>query len=444
MFRADGNEKLGDQLFKKFNIVGTPTVMTLDGDGNEVDWVLGYGPPPEKFQAKMEAMVAGTDTYRSLSQAFTKNPKDPVAAFKLARKWAQRINEAKAEEFYRAVIALDPEGKSGTHTDDYYKTTATYTEFAEYALGGSSLSPDSSNKARGPEPMKAFILKYPKSQLLKQAYGRLSEYYFASAASKAEAAAFYADYTSKFPEDPEILDAWLTRITRDKENFEKGAELADRIQFLTRSNPLASLNQDLASFYYAKGDAAEADKVYGKDFMTSRAQSLARDMMNYATYWAGRNANLDAAISAAETALKINPDSSYYLRQAATVYLKAGKEDKALEVFGPAFAQKSMSTVDALSLNLLAGYASFWARQGKNLDSALEAARKAVELSSNANPNAYNGWYALSSVLLARKDYDGALKAAEKAVELAADDEKDYYRKNIEKIKAAQAAAVKK
>jgi tetratricopeptide (TPR) repeat protein len=443
MFRADGNEKLGAELFKKFNIIATPTVMTLGGDGNEVDWVVGYGPPPEKFQATMEAMVAGTDTYRSLSQASAKNPKDPVTAFKLARKWAARYNEAKAAEFYRAVVALDPEGKSGTHTNDYYKTTATYTEFAEYALAGNALSPDPSNKARGPEPLKAFIRKYPQSQLLKQAYDRLSSDYFESEGSKAEAAAFYAEYTSKFPDDPEVLNAWLTRITRDKENFEKGAELADRIQFLTRSNPLASLNQNLASFYFAKGDAAEADKVYGKDFMTNRAQSLALDMIKYATYWAGRNANLDAAISAAETALKINPDSSYYLRQAATVYLKAGKEDKALEVFGPAFAQKSMSTIDALSLNLLAGYASFWARQGKNLDSALEAARKAVELSSDANPNAY-GWDALSSVLLARKDYDGALKAAEKAVELAADDSKDYYRKNIEKIKAAQAAAVKK
>ena len=70
--------------------------------------------------------------------------------------------------------------------------------------------------------------------------------------------------------------------------------------------------------------------------------------------------------------------------------------------------------------------------------------RKAVELSSNANPNAYNGWYALSSVLLAKKDYDAALKAAEKTVDLADDVFKDYYRKNIEKIKAAQAAAVKK
>jgi tetratricopeptide (TPR) repeat protein len=439
MFRADGNEKLGDQLFKKFNIVGTPTVMTIGGDGAEVDWTVGYGPPPEKFHERMMKMVAGNGTYRALTEALARNPKDAAAAFLLARKWADRYDTEKKDGYYRMVVALDAAGTSGTYTNEYDKTSATYTEYAEFSLAGTALG----GVSRSPAAMKAFMAKYPKSQLFKQAYARLSSYY-GSAPSKEEAMAFFVEYTAKYPDDPEVLAAWLGRITRDKGDFAKGAELADRIKFLNRANPAVRISKALADFYLAKGDAEGADRAYGKDFMTNRADQLAFDMVDYANYWAGKGSNLDAAVAAVETALKINPDSSYYLQQAATVYLKAGKEDKALEVFGPAFAQKSMSTVDALSLNLLSRYASFWASQGKNLDSALEAARKAVELSSNANPNAFHGWYALSSVLLARKDYDGALKAAEKTVELAADDEKDYYRKNIEKIKAAQAAAVKK
>lgn len=27
----------------------TPTVLILDADGSEVDWHVGYGPPPEKY-----------------------------------------------------------------------------------------------------------------------------------------------------------------------------------------------------------------------------------------------------------------------------------------------------------------------------------------------------------------------------------------------------------
>jgi tetratricopeptide (TPR) repeat protein len=61
----------------------------------------------------------------------------------------------------------------------------------------------------------------------------------------------------------------------------------------------------------------------------------------------------------------------------------------------------------------LTGYANFWIEQGRNLDSALEAARKSVELTSD-----YYNNYMLANILFKLKKYDEALKAAEKAVEL--------------------------
>jgi tetratricopeptide (TPR) repeat protein len=400
--------------------------MTIGGDGAEVDWTVGYGPPPEKFHERMMKTVAGEETFKALSGAFAKNPKDAAAAFKLAEKWAYRYDREKSAEYYRAVVALDPEGKSGTYTNEYDKTSATYTEYAEFSLGGTALS----GTTRDPAAMKAFIRKYPASQLLKQAYARLSAFYL-SAPSKDEATAFFAEYAAKYPEDPEVLSAWLGRITRDKGDFSKGVELADRIKILNRMNPNIRINRALADFYLAKGDPEEADQAYGKDFMKNRAFMLAYDMVDYANYWAAKNSNLEAAVAAAETAMKLYPENAYFLQQTAGVYVKAGKEDKALELFGPSYARKNMGDGDALYR-----YAYFWGSQGKNLDSALEAARKAVEL----KPNTYYVWNALSTVLLARTDYDGALKAAEKTVELADDAIKDYYRKTIDKIKAAQAA----
>jgi tetratricopeptide (TPR) repeat protein len=429
MLRADREEKLGQELFKKYKINATPTVMTIGGDGAEVDWTVGYGPPPEKFHERMAKMVSGEDTFKALSEAFAKNPKDAVAAFKLARKWSDRFENERSAEYYRLVVALDPAGKSGTYTDEYRKLTVPYTEYSEFSLGGTALG----GTTRDPAAMKAFISKHPKSPLLKQAYSRLSSYY-SSVPSKDEATAFYAEYTSRYPEDPDVLIAWLNRITKDKGDFGKGVELADKIRLLKQGNPEPRASQSLANFYFAKGDAEEAENVYGKDFMSNRASSLSIDMIEYANYWVGRNANLEAAVRAAETALKLYPDSSYFLSQVAGVYIKAGKEDKALEIYGPAYLQKNIG-----NKNVLSSYTAFWGNQGKNLESALEAGRKAVELS----PNDYYGWYALSTVLLARKDYDGALKAAEKTVELADDAIKSYYQKTIDKIKAAQAAEKK-
>jgi tetratricopeptide (TPR) repeat protein len=404
--------------------------MTIGGDGAEVDWTVGYGPPPEKFHKRMMKMVAGNGTYRALSEALARNPKDAAAAFLLADKWAYRVDTEKKNKYYRMVVALDPEGTSGTYTDEYDKTSASYTEYAEFALAGSALG----GTNRSPAAMKAFMAKYPKTQLLKQAYARLSSYY-GSAPSKEEATVFFAEYTAKYPDDPEVQAAWLGRITRDKGDFDKGTELAGRIKILNRANPAVRISKTLAEFYLAKGDVEEADQAYGKDFMKNRAFRLAYDMVDYANYWAGKGSNLDAAVAAVETAMKLSPESTYFVQQAAGVYIKAGREAKALEMFGPAFAKAHGADAAALE-----GYVVFWGTQGKNLDDALAAGRRLVEI----KPNGYYGWYALSSVLLARKDYDGALKAAEKTVELADEAFKDYYRKNIEKIKVAQAAAVKK
>ena len=400
--------------------------MTIAGDGAEVDWTVGYGPPPEKFHERMMKMVAGDGTFRAMSEALAENPKDTAAAFLLARKWAYRVDTEKKNEYYRMVVALDPAGTSGTYTDEYDKTSATYTEYAGFALAGTALG----GANRSPASMKAFMAKYPKSELMKQAYAQLSSYY-GSAPSKEEATAFYAEYAAKYPDEPEVLAAWLGRITRDKGDFAKGVELADKIKILNRANPAVRISKARAEFYLAKGDAEEADRVYGKDFMKNRAAMLAFDLVDYANYWAGKGSNLDAAVTAVETAMKLNPESPYFVQQAAGVYIKAGKEARALEMFGPAFAKAHWADTSALE-----GYVVFWGTQGKNLDDALAAGRRLVEI----KPIGYYGWYAMSVVLLARKDYDGALEAAEKTVELADDVFKDYYRKNIDKIKAAQAA----
>jgi tetratricopeptide (TPR) repeat protein len=395
--------------------------MILDSDGSEYDWILGYDPPPENFLDRLEKVLRGEDTFQSISAAYAKDPRNIDTVFKLARKYEERFDQEKSTEKYKEVIALDPKGKIGSYTTEYTKITVPYTQYAEFAIATSNLygqKPDI-------EPAKAFIQKYPESRLTKEVYSRMSRYYTFQA-TKEEAAGFFPEYAAKYPEDARVLDSWLSRIVKDKGPLDKGAELAARIEELTRDNPIPDINQDIADFFFLKEDKAKAEEAYGKDFMEGKVSRFAYDLVSYANFWLAKNTNKESAVAMAETALKLQPDSAYILQQVAVAYIKTGQDKKALAIFGPEY-MKSQSG-DA---NSLYGYARFWAMQGKNLDSALKAAEKSVEM----KPHVSSAWSALSDVQLKLKNYPEALKAAEKAYELAADYAKQGMKAKLDRIK---------
>ena len=390
-----------------------------------MDWILGYDPPADKFQLKMDKVIAGIDTFKATNAAYVKNPKDVATVFKLARKYGDRLTDERAKEFYRTVIALDPRGQAGPFKPEGEDFEVSFREYAEFALGQLDVytaKPD-------PAAMKTFLAHNPASKLLKQAYAILA-YPMAYQATKEEAAKFFQEYAGKFPDDPGVLDQWLALINRNKDNPEKGTELAAKIESLTKTNPVRRYNKDIGEFYWDSKDKDKADTAYGKSFMEGQASTLVYDLMDYANFWIQKDANKDSALAMAEMALRMKPDMIYIVQQVAAVYVKLGKMDKAMEIFGPAWLQKNGANADSLS-----GYAAFWANQGQNLDDALAAAKKAIEL----KPTQYYYWSTLGTVYLKLKNYDEALMAAQKAMDLADDQIKEYLKKNIERIKNAQA-----
>ena len=246
----------------------------LNGGGQEVDWFVGYSPPPENFQARLEKILKGEDTYLALQKTLAENPDDVAAIFKVARKWGERYDEAKATAEYKKVIALDPEGRAGTFTDERTQISAPYTDFAKYEIATASFQgpkPD-------PAPVEAFIADNPGSPLVRQAYRELGYYYNRAPKEAAEVRAlltykeqaFYAKYAARYPDDPEPLTAWLGRIVRDKGPVDKGLELAQKLRELTASNPDPSVNRTVAQMYDIAGDKAKAEEVYGPAFMDRR------------------------------------------------------------------------------------------------------------------------------------------------------------------------------
>jgi tetratricopeptide (TPR) repeat protein len=421
LYQATRGVGEGDAVYERFSIRATPTVLILGSDGSEIDWHVGYGPPPEKFLERVEKTVNGIDTFKLLSEKYADNPENVEVVFKLARKYDRRYDEEKATELYKEVLTLDPDGKKGT--TEYRDEQVTYTEYAEFSLGTLAIY----SRERNPDPFKAFIRKYPESKMLRDAYLYLGSYYRRSG-SKEEATKFFEEYTSKYPDNPSVLNTYVQRIIRDKDNLDRGIELAEKIKEIMKYNPSPSYMKNLAELYSLKGEQDKANEVYGKDFMEGRVSRLVYDLRDYVNFWVGQKSNTESVEAMMELAVKMAPDNFYVVLAVADIYIKLDKPEKALEVFGPEYIEDF--TDDS---NRLYSYARFWGNLGKNLESALVAAKKSVELAE-----APYKWDVLSLVYLKMKKYDEALKAAKKAVETGGT-RAERYKKRIEEIKKAKA-----
>ncbi len=390
--------------------------MILEPDGTEVDWFLGYSPPPEKYQEQVERALQGIDTFQSLSARFAREPKTVEVIFKLAEKYGRRNKPEKATELYKQVITIDPDGKQGT--TEFNSEKVTYTQNAEFNLGTMAMS------SRPPDvaPLQAFIKKYPGGVLVKEGFSRLS-FYYGRTAPKEEATKFFEEYMARFPQDADSYAAAVSRIIFDKDPLDKGITLAQKAidlaqkaippaQEMPRGNPYQSLAQiysSLAQLYLLKGDKAKAAGT--ADEMIKFVAGLPRPP----------GPTPETAVGPVMMAAPM----------AARVFADAGYPDKALATYGPEFLKKIMDNAGQLGR-----YAQFWSGQGQNLESALDAAKKATILT----PNNYSPWNTMGQIYLKQKNYGEALKASEKALSLAPDQPpqiKESIKKNIETIKAA-------
>ena len=185
------------------------------------------------------------------------------------------------------------------------------------------------------------------------------------------------NWPDRFPDLVSPLTAWVQRIVQDKEPVDKGIELALRaiemqkaapappagaVAAMPMMGPGGSITMNLGRLYALKGDKAKAIETI---------DGVAKE--------AGENVRI--------------------LPQVAQAYIDVGAEDKALAIYGPEFFKKNIGNANALM-----SYTAFWGRAEKNLDSALEAGKKSVELTPT-NPAC---WTTLAQVYLKLKNGAGS------------------------------------
>jgi tetratricopeptide (TPR) repeat protein len=351
-------------VYKKYKVLGTPFLLFLDGDGNEVDWIYGYAAPPAKFHEKVLKVQKGEDTFRVLVARLSADPKNVPLMMQVARKYENRFVNDKALALYKEILALDPEGRAGT--TDYSETVVPCADYADFRI-----ATEDGNKAEDPAPFLAFAARRPASPLAREAYRRCS-YLFLTGRSKDEAFKFFEDGLAKYPNDPLLTFYYLQRIVRDRDNLDRGIALAREAGlYSSLSNMIPRL---AAQIRLLKGDADSAEAAYGPDYIDGLLSNTVSSLQSYAQFWAGQKKNMDSALRAVDLAMDLQPDNAYTAYSAANFYIRANLPEKADAVYGPAYAEKHKDDAQALAL-----YASFWSQQKKHPES-VAAAEAAVRL----------------------------------------------------------------
>jgi len=265
-WKVDAEKGEGVDLAKKFKVSGYPTILFINGDGNEVDRIVGYIPAKD-FLKTIKDYNAGINTVGYLTGLLKKNSDSPEGNYKLAEKKINNEGDNKsAKELLEKVLKSDPDNKQG------------YTDKAAFLLASAE------NKM---EPVQQFMEKYPSSSKVKDAYMSLASMSFEIYKDFEKADNYYKQAYEKYGKDDEDLNfnyaqfllGILYSIDKNKnstnEELSKGIELGAKCaEFSKGSINEGSAYYYMASLYFRLGNKDKANDAIDK------AISL-RDNKNY-------------------------------------------------------------------------------------------------------------------------------------------------------------------
>lgn len=120
----------------KYPITGLPAVLLLNGDGAEVNRIVGYL-NKDQFLVEAHEMMTGVDPVPELENQVAANPGDSATRLTLLEHYLYRVREAEAKKQMDAILEADPDNRLG-NADKAVRALAKYYAFFLMDAGGSA------------------------------------------------------------------------------------------------------------------------------------------------------------------------------------------------------------------------------------------------------------------------------------------------------------------
>lgn len=303
------------EFSKKWGVRGTPTVLFLNAKGEEVDRIVGFSKEEkDAYVQKVRDFADGKNTLSAVLAEVEKNPDDIEANWNMAQKFGDRNEQNKAQSYYKKVIELDPEDKTGHHEESSYQV-ASYE--ARYN--------------RNAEPIKAFIASDPDEKFLFQAYMVLVSAYQMKNDTENVIAA-YEEALKKMPDDARMMVYYASAIFNMQidSHYEKGLELNQKAIAL---DPELELNSvfNLVAYYRNIKDTEKLVKTFEDAIQEWPENDTIKVIYAQTIVHSNIEAQNDRAKDILDELIEKNPELPYQWYYMGLVLERKGELEKAIE-----------------------------------------------------------------------------------------------------------------
>jgi thioredoxin-related protein len=238
--KIDAEKGEGIDIAKKYGVAAYPTILFIRSNGEEIDRILGYV-QAEPFLKTATDYVNGVNTMSALLEQLQSKPSDGALHYALATKYADRNNSKSASEHFKKLIEFDPSNSLG------------HNEEAEYNVAVAAFK-----ESKDPEPVEAFTIKYPKSEMVRSALYTLWRSY-TKAKDGVNARKYFTQYIEKNPNDAGMMNNYAWGCAENGINLDHAAEVAKAaVDLTTKDADRASFLDTYATVEFTKGNTDKA------------------------------------------------------------------------------------------------------------------------------------------------------------------------------------------
>jgi len=318
LIHADSVDDFGKTIFEKFGIQGTPTVMVLNDQGEEIDRVVGYGPPAAEFRTLLKEAYTGEHTLLALRTAYEKNPENLTAVARMVHKLQGHYQHDEMAPFVQTLIQRAEESAElvlPLGENDEELNVLEYARFMQLY--------------EKPECISETLADYPESSLREVAYDRLDRD-MRREQTREEGFGVAEMLLEQYPDEIPLLSAFVRAATQTGEHTERAVELADHMIALPGFEADTHLNPDLARLYVKAGQVDKALEVYGEAYIAPFMADNTDELNGYAWFWALEEKNLGSAFEAIQRAAEIDPADDNLLDTMSMVQWMMGDHQAAI------------------------------------------------------------------------------------------------------------------